>query len=347
MKIKISRNFTNTFLNSFRTIADAPADTVVEVLVAQGGMPELRSMSVFLGDASNLQIASQPVVVQDFISENNKLPNWLDKQKMEAGLAFFWKNAQQIALTLGCYSLPYCYAAADGAQVLWLSERIRNDTFKRLEETGEFLFGIMQEPDWQNGKNGIKILKIRLIHAIARYFSIQSKQWNSAWGTPVNQEDMAGTNLAFSYIALRGLRKSGVATTETEEEAYLHLWNVVGFLMGVNEQLLPQNLREAYQLDKAIATRHFKPSEAGRGLAKALLQTLETQTAANNPALKSFPAAQMRFLLGDDVADLLSLPKVKFETSLLKLTSDLSIFPQTLIFGNEPPSGTLAKYVRN
>jgi ER-bound oxygenase mpaB/B'/Rubber oxygenase, catalytic domain len=347
MKIKTSRVFSDAVLNPFRAVADAPADAVVEALMAQGGMAELRHTMTFLGDASNLQINIQSTVIQEFILNNSTLPNWLDKQKMDAGLAFFWKNAQQIALTLGCYSLPYCYAAADGAQVLWLSERIRNDTFKRLEETGEFLFGIMQEPDWLNGNNATKILKVRLIHAIARYFSIQSKQWDSSWGTPVNQEDMAGTNLAFSYIALRGLRKSGVAATETEEEAYLHLWNVVGFLMGVNEQLLPQNLREAYQLDKAIAIRHFKPSEAGRGLTKALLKTLELQTASANPALQNFPAAQMRFLLGDEVANLLGLPKVKFETSLLKLTSELSIFPQSLLFGSEPPSGALAKYVRN
>jgi ER-bound oxygenase mpaB/B'/Rubber oxygenase, catalytic domain len=347
MKIKTSRVFTDTVLNPFRTVADVPADAAVEALVRQGGMAELRNTMTFLGDAENLQTDSQSIVIQNFISENSQLPQWVDLKKMDLALTFFWKNAQQIALTLGCYSLPYCYAAADGAQVLWLSERIKNDTFKRLEETGEFLFGIMQEKDWLNKKNVIKILKIRLIHAIARYFSLHSKQWNSAWGTPVNQEDMAGTNLAFSYIALRGLRKSGVVSSEDEEEAYLHLWNIVGFLMGVNVQLLPQNLREAYQLDKAIATRHFKPSEAGRGLAKALLKTLELQTANSNPALQNFPAAQMRFLLGDDIADLLDLPKAKFETSLLKLTSDLSIFPQSLIFGNEPPSGALAKYIRN
>ncbi len=347
MKIKTSRIFSDTVLNPFRAIADAPADAVVEALVAQGGMAELRNTMAFLGDASALDMSLQSAVVQEFILENNRLPTWLDKQKIDNGLVFFWKNAQQIAITLGCYSLPYCYAAADGAQVLWLSERIKNDTFKRLEETGEFLFGIMQEKDWLNGNNGIKILKIRLIHSIARYFSVHSKQWDSAWGTPVNQEDMAGTNLAFSYIALRGLRKLGVATTEAEEEAYLHLWNVVGAMLGVNEQLLPQNLREAFQLDKAIANRHFKPSEAGRGLAKALLKTLELQIAANNAALQSFPAAQMRFLLGDEIADLLDLPKVKLETSLLKLTSDLSISPQKIVFGSEPPKGALSKYVRN
>ncbi len=346
MKIKSTRTFSNTFLSSFRNQADAPADAVIAAVVAQGGMAELRNVMTFLGEANNLQFDSQSTIIQDFIANHSELPQWADFKKMDLALTFFWKNAQQIALTLGCYSLPYCYAAADGAQVLWLSERIKNDTFKRLEETGEFLFGIMQEPDWLNGNNTVKILKIRLIHAIARYFSIHSKQWDSAWGTPVNQEDMAGTNLAFSYIALRGLRKSGIASSEAEEEAYLHLWNVVGALMGVSEQLLPQNLREAYQLDKAIATRHFKPSDAGRGLAKALLKTLELQIATNNPALQNFPAAQMRFLLGNTIADILDLPKVKFETSLIEITSELSIFPQSLIFGSAPPSGALAKYVR-
>jgi hypothetical protein len=36
-----------------------------------------------------------------------------------------------------------------------------------------------------------------------------------------------------------------------------------------------------------------------------------------NPLLKSFPAAQMRFLMGDEVSDILGIPTVSFEKKLV------------------------------
>ena len=57
-------------------------------------------------------------------------------------MAFFKKHAQQIGLTLGFFSLPYSYLGANGAQVLWLTERIKNDTTRRLQETGEWVFAV-------------------------------------------------------------------------------------------------------------------------------------------------------------------------------------------------------------
>jgi len=340
---KQTRIFNNDLLSRYRQTGDPAADAVVEAIAQQGGRAELGSLMRYISDNQDLSAVNQVLVVQVFIAQNSHLPAWADRRLMDEGVAFFWDNPQSIALILGCYSLPYCYAAADGAQVLWLSQRIKDDTFKRLEETGEFLFGIMQERDWDNGKNYVKILKIRLMHAVIRYFTLHSGQWNQTWGHPINQEDMAGTNGAFSYIVIRGLRKSGIKTNETGEEAYLYLWNVIGTILGVAEELLPQNLREAYHLDRAIAQRQFRPSEAGQGLTLALLKTLQKQLPSTS--LENLPAAQMRFLLGDSVADMLGLPQVAFEKRLIEATS-LPIFPKISFQNAAPSTTTLAKYLR-
>lgn len=338
-----TRVFNDAMLNSYRQMGDPAADATVAAVASDGGHAALGGLMRYLADSQNLSVAEQPTAVQVFFEQNNRLPAWTDDQKMAQGLAFFWQNPQPIALTLGCYSLPYCYAAADGAQVLWLSQRIKDDTFKRLEETGEFLFGVMQERDWKNGKNIVKILKVRLMHAVIRYFTLHSGRWNNAWGHPINQEDMAGTNGAFSYIVIRGLRKSNIKLTEAGEEAYLYLWNVIGTIMGVAEELLPKNLREAYHLDRAIAKRQFKPSEAGRGLTLALLKTLQKQLP--NPALENLPTAQMRFLLGDKIADLLGLPQVAFEKRLIEAIT-LPIFPKTIFQNTAQSAPALQKYLR-
>ena len=61
----------------------------------------------------------------------NKLPVWANEQLITTGGAFFAVHAEAIMSLLGLLSLPYCYTAAHGAMVLFLSERIKNDTAKR------------------------------------------------------------------------------------------------------------------------------------------------------------------------------------------------------------------------
>ncbi|NJO02593.1 MAG: DUF2236 domain-containing protein [Bacteroidia bacterium] len=123
---------------------------------------------------------------------------------MKRGLHFFQKYAPHLLAMLGYLSLPYCYAAANGAQVLQLSQRIRQDTKKRLLETSQFVLDVMEPGAFgPEGLGLVSALKVRLIHAAIRFHVLRSPKWDMAWGLPVNQEDMGGTNGAFSWISVR------------------------------------------------------------------------------------------------------------------------------------------------
>ncbi|MFN3316323.1 MAG: oxygenase MpaB family protein, partial [Raineya sp.] len=220
---------------------------------------------------------------------------------------FFSKYENIILYLLGVLSLPYCYAARKGVQVLFLSKRLQNDTFARLKETALFVlkansYDLENESSWKN-----EILKIRLLHALLRIFTRRSGKWQAEWGEPINQEDMAGTNLSFSYIVLRGMRKLGFAYTQKEAEDFLHLWNVVGNLLGVQEGLLPNTMQEAFWLDKQISEKEFEPSKEGQMLCKSLIEVFSQQSPS--AFIADFALAQMRFLLGDAVADILNIPQ--------------------------------------
>jgi ER-bound oxygenase mpaB/B'/Rubber oxygenase, catalytic domain len=310
--IKPTRQFSNELMDELRQTGDPLADAVISELHQTDGITGVRSMFSWLNSSESV---SSYKIVNEFFQQNNALPVFADKKLMQKGMRFFIKNQNQIGLILACYSLPYCYAGADGAKVLAMSQRIQTDTLKRLEETGEFIQIITQEKNWNNGDAIRKILKVRLMHAAIRFFTEYHGTWNLAWGKPVNQEDMAGTNGAFSYIVIRGMRISGNEPSESDSEAYLHFWNVVSVIMGIDKQLIPNNLREAFVLDKVIAKRQFRPSDEGKLLTKALLNTMEKFI--ENPLLKSFPAAQMRFLMGDEVSDILGIPTVSFEKKLV------------------------------
>jgi len=318
--IKPTRQFPNDLMDKLRQTGDSIADDVILKLHESEGILGVRTMFSWLNSSESL---SDFPIINEFIVQNNSLPDFTDHKMMQQGRQFFIKNQNQIGLILACYSLPYCYAGADGAKVLAMSQRIQTDTLKRLGETGEFVQIITQEQNWKNGEAVRKILKVRLMHAAIRFFTEYHGTWNFAWGKPVNQEDMAGTNGAFSYIVIRGMRISGTEPSESDAEAYLHFWNVVSVIMGIDKLLIPYNLREAFVMDKVIAKRQFRASEEGKLLTKALLDTMEKFI--ENPLLKSFPAAQMRFLLGDKIADMLGIPSVTFEKKLVSLIPN-SIF---------------------
>ncbi|GAB3909101.1 hypothetical protein GCM10028803_46100 [Larkinella knui] len=325
--ISLNRLFSDELLDRYRQQGDASADAVIASVAAEGNRAGVGALMRWLGTATELDDSDQHPAVQQFMNAHAHLPDWADHRRMEIAMRFFQKNKVAVGLTLGCYSLPYCYAGADGARVLWISQRIHNDTRKRLEETGEWVFGVMKRRDWESGKAIRRTLKIRLLHASIRWFTLHGGQWDLAWGYPINQEDMAATNLAFSYIVVRGLRKAGISMTEEEEEAYLHQINVAGSLLGVSEALLPRNLREAFHLERTIARRQFRMSEQGKSLTHSLLQALENLAP---PALRNLPAAQMRYFLGDELANLLGIPAVPLEKRLVGLATSLPIFPKLL-----------------
>lgn len=349
--VKKSRLFPDELLNKYRQQGDAPADAVMAAVTEASGAAGLRQLMGWLADTIDFTTDKQPAVVGAFFRDQARLPVWADQKRMAGGMAFFKKHAGQIGLALGTYSLPYTYMGANGVQLLWLTERIKNDTARRLQETGEWVFGVNNAKEWAGAvfsspagstpvtlpvgkipKAIARTLKIRLIHAGARWFGLHSGRWNMDWGYPVNQEDMAGTNLAFSYIVLRGLRKTGVTVTDQEEEDYLHHANVIAAVNGIADELLPANLREAYQLDRSIARRQFRPSEAGVGLTRSLLNAIGSLggAATNRPdATRNLAAAQMRLFLGDSYADSLGIPTVPLEKRIVNVVSRLPVFPTT------------------
>ena len=259
-----------------------------------------------------------PKKLIQFFEQSSIFPKWVDVKMMQQGSRLFESYNGDIMGLLGSLSLPYCYAAADGARVLQMSERIRKDTQKRLAETGQFVIDVLSPNAFAPEGKGIRsIQKVRLIHAAVRFHIKKSGKWKKEWGLPINQEDMAGTNLAFSFIVLRGLRKIGRVIHPDSAMAYQHLWNVIGYMLGLKEELIPSNLKQAYQLTTAIEKRHFKASAAGQTLTKALLDSYSEQIPIKLP--NGYLNTYMRYVLGDKVADLLKLPPANWTDNLVKL----------------------------
>ena len=260
-----------------------------------------------------------------FDDELAKLGDFDSSQRNRA-LKFYQQKSTYILQLLGLLSLPYCYAAADGAMVLFQTERMYKDVAKRLEETGAFVTSMMNPKGFDlDGDAKIQLFKVRVMHAAGRFYLLKSN-WDNSLGLPVNQEDMAGTNLSFSLVVIRGLRKMGFTISHQQQMDYINYWSYVGAILGVAPELLPKDGKQAFDIEKAISRRHFRSSTAGKELTKSLLQcfySLNDEKQIKNVEIAGF----MRFLLGDDVSNMLDLPKANFPFSkqiLLRLKTSVT-----------------------
>ncbi len=146
------------------------------------------------------------------------------------------------------------------------------------------------------GRGYVTAKKVRFLHASMRYmlthsgyrpretptgdttdtlvesFSRQAPAWDAAkLGAPVNQEDLAYTLLTFGYALPKGLAHWGCVISDEQRDAFLHLWKVVGHVMGIQDELLTDDWDEARRLMDAIASRQALHSEDGVALTEALL----------------------------------------------------------------------------
>lgn len=292
----------NKELDQARTEGDALADKVVETLFTEGYNP-VRSDAYNLFQHNNDPIPAEfPAVLKDYFEEirSTEIP----KDVAKLGTDFFVAHAQEVMICLGLLALPYCYAAADGAKVLVQSNRILKNPEKRLNETATFVWDVCTSDAFSaEGKGYISIAKVRLMHAAVRYHVKNADKWDMQWGLPINQEDMAATNLAFSLITIRGIRKLGIQVMPKKALQYITFWNAIGRLLGVKSTLLPKSNKEAFQLDKKIAERQFRVSKEGVALTKSLTDYLKKQELP----LPVSPIAIMHYLLGPEVALLLQV----------------------------------------
>ena len=281
-----------------REAMDPFADDIVKELFQKGFNPMVEQSYANLIYNHQAIPAEFPPLLKEYFRSLEHIDDAFIKHA-QPGSKVFQKHAPDLMTMLGLLSLPYCYASGHGVQVLYLSERIRNNPAKRLLETAAFVLDVCHPQAFDpEGKAFRSIAKVRLMHAAIRYHILHSKLWDRKWGMPINQEDMAGTNLSFSLIAIRGLRKLGHNISPEQAHDFIQLWNAIGYNLGVQRELLPANNREAFFLEKQISGRGFCPTEEGKSLTRTLINHMMSETKGKVPI-----EAVMHHLLGEEVAD--------------------------------------------
>lgn len=289
-----------------RCVGDPAADDAVDAMLqANEGRPEDAAkllLRQLLGGGHHNALLRAPgtELLAKFLQEERTLPPWADRAKVERAQQIGREHLVVGSVLLAVASLPECYLDAEGAPVLSATGQLREQPARRLRHTAHMVFSVCAPHSLypRPGSDdavvpaGIsKALTVRLMHALIRRFTSEGYRLPEEFyarveqelglgdhlgdgelvPVPINQEDQAYVLLTFSYVVIRGLERMGVVLDAYDRDAYVHLWNVIGHIMGVQRELMPEGYHEAASLFHALKQRLAGPSEEGKALMGAMM----------------------------------------------------------------------------
>lgn len=251
---------------------DPPMDRMVEWMLDYG-MREGRALFQQALDHGIENVADAPEPLCALFAVIDRRPAWADDDLLMRGT-----QASHLAGMAGLYALRDAslmggYQASAINKTLVLTGSLANGPQRRLAETTKWWIDCTEPGGLQRFGEGFKsTLHVRLIHSLIRRRVQRMPEWdNSEWGLPVNQTDMAATQLAFSVIFLLGSRALGVPLTPSDGRAVMHLWRTIGWLIGIDERWLPETEQHGRELLYQILLSQAPPDDSSRQLGRALM----------------------------------------------------------------------------
>jgi len=230
-------------------------------------------------------------------------------------------------------------------QWLWINQRLQRSAGDAgtppdaAAVTKAFTVSQQQAKRYIWGSGFIAARKVRFLHASMRFMllhpelmrrpdtapppteparsflenlSRRAEAWNvTELGKPINQEDLAFVLLTFGYLIPKGMDTWGRAVPREQKEAFLHLWRVVGHVMGIRDDLMTDNLDEAEALYQQILERNGGPSDPGRILTGAVMDFVRSYLPARLGFNQFVPAGLILDQLGPKWAPMI-LPEASY-----------------------------------
>ena len=310
------------FLAAMRHEQDPLADGVVREIFTDGNQAAVDDVFAKIVRSDDPIPSGLPPKALSYFERTAALPPWADLEQIAVAQRLFTRAGWATATGLFCSALPQAYAARNGARVLLGTSGMTEHIERRIFETAQFIFDVLDEGAFGPAGRGVRAAqKVRLLHATIRHLTLRTGWDVEAWGVPINQEDLAGTLMTFSCVILDSFDALRIDYTPEEGEAFLHAWKVVGHFMGLDERLLPRDVTDGNALMESIRASQWQQSPEGETLAKALVSMMSRYLPGR--AFDGLPVSMMRELAGDHCADLLGLPSAGWTRRIVHAAADI------------------------
>jgi hypothetical protein len=324
---------------------DPEADEVVKAWAAQRDAP---IGQVFNDFRKALDSGDQaPPSFTAFLDHMQPLPDWAKAEQIHLAQHTFHRWAPEFLAALFVAALPTGYASMHVADVLFRTTQLaKPETMvRRVHETAWWVMQICDGAALEPGGIAYRASRrIRLFHAGVRYCVLRGldvgnpdRPWDDARSIPLNQEDLFGGVFAIALPTLDVFERSGIDLSVEQREAWIHLWSVVGWILGAGSGLeamsqMPLTLDNARECLEAIQERQNGASDAGRHLMKTLVDDLQRRLPLS--FLDGIIPTAIRHYLGAGVAEMLGVAGANW-TRVLFLPARLTFVLASKVSG--PP----------
>lgn len=251
---------------------DPDMDQLVDWMTATG-MRETRALFERAVEHGVEAVPNAPAPLREFFEIYGRQPDWADDALLARGAEVCQITGVVGGWALRDGALMGGYQSPDLNRVLVITGALEKGASKRMAETVQWWLACTDDGGMGRFGEGFKsTLRVRLIHALVRRHVAARPDWDPANdGVPINQMDMAATQLAFSIVLLQGIRTLGYGASAEDGRAVIHLMRYVGWLLGVELGLQPAVEREGKRLLYHTLLSVVAPSDtSGRTLAGAL-----------------------------------------------------------------------------
>ncbi|TVT62160.1 DUF2236 domain-containing protein [Amycolatopsis rhizosphaerae] len=303
----------------FREYAQAEDGLADEVVAMFHRLPKGQGRALFERALTGgiAAVDDPPRELVEFFRAVEATPYWVDYDRLDRGARAITRTGVLGLFPLGDMSLMGGYLASRATKSLVATGEIEHMAGRRLVETAAWWIEVTTPGKLRPGESGYAAaLRVRLVHAYVRAAMNRRDDWDyAAWDRPVNQVQTTGTLLLFSLVFVLGTQLLGIRYSARERADIIHLWRYAGWLLGVDEELLPATEEDAWRLLWLLAATEFIPDEDSKRLAKALLVSHEQVGSGRGAAGRVLSHLSVRvhssisrLVLGKTNADFLELP---------------------------------------
>ncbi|MBB6550596.1 oxygenase MpaB family protein [Nonomuraea rubra] len=303
-----------------RWVWDEEADPLVASLLDRGDVPRVNELLRTWTKNGQPLPAGLPADLRDFMERARQLPSWADQGKLELAVEFNKKRGLYLGVLYGLASGMMSTVIPKEARAVYYSQG-GADMKDRISKTAKLGYDIGSPNAYRpDGEMIVTCVKTRLVHAAVRHLLPQSPYWSEVAEEeiPISQRDMMVTWHSLPTTVMQKMVSWKVPIPSAESTAFLHSWQVGAHMLGIKDEYIPASWAEANSQAEQVLTPILAATPEGIKLADILLNLGSSVDGGilSKPILGAFT----RFMLGDEIAGWLKIPREPVWDPLLRLS---------------------------
>jgi hypothetical protein len=302
-----------------RWVWDEEADPLVASLLDRGDVTRVNELLRTWTKNGQPLPAGLPADLRDFMERARQLPAWADQGKLATAVQFNETRGLYLGVLYGLASGMMSTVIPKEARAVYYSQG-GADMKDRISKTAKLGYDIGARNAYlPDGEMIVTAVKTRLVHAAVRHLLPQSPYWSEVADEeiPISQRDMMVTWHSLPTTVMQKLNAWEVPISAAHSEGFLHSWQVGAHMLGIKDEYIPATWDEANSQAEQVLNPILAPTREGNNLADILLNLGSGIDGGilSKPILGAFT----RFLLGDEIAEWLSIRREPVWDSLLRV----------------------------